>query len=1008
MEQALLPAHGAQPIKPSRYKPVWTDRFFTGLVTNRNPLRSPLSAFYATGWQLGKTDTLINGANVEISSRLTLVKRPGCTSFGSAVFSNPPQALYSFHSEDGNINLIYDDGSQVGTFNPTSKNPFFTKQSGAGVSRFLGIGTQLYWGDGLVTAAWNEANQSAGFRQMGIVGPQSAPVITSITPVTGSAATIHGASLNGSNGYVSTANQIANPTTFSFEGWMYGSSPNTALASFESSQTGSSSTVYHAIYLNASGVLCYAVRDTSGNINVFNEGGNVLINDNNWHHIVVEYTYASTLSTATTVVNGTTIKSAGIGASNYTPDPATLTNFSYTSQSALSAVGTKNFSAIYIYVDGQLIWSWGSYLAPASGNGYWRLGECSGWSGQAFSTNPISLSDAVIYSRLLPGVGAHYAQMMLTSPGVANFESLVAASSPTYWWKLTETSGTTAADSAGTNTGTYQGTVTLNFTAPVIYLTYAISTAYSYEQYVIDSNGNIQQVSTPGTSGSSAPPWATNIGATTHDGTVVWINRGSAALTLTTGTQYCYSYVNLYGHFSTASPLSNTTGPQSGVKIAMSVVGSADPQVTGIAIFRTPDGGSTPFYVNTIPNPSPVPGVTTTTYTDTVTESNLNILIPAPQAHSNDAPPQGLTNFTYHLGRVWGSVGGTLYASGGPDTVVGDGNESFPPANNWQLTSQITRLVSTTSGLLAFTTDGIYLVAGGPAISQFYVQLLFDRIGLLNFYALDTNGSQITLFTADRQLLMIDPSTGFTDVGFPIADILLSISPQLAVVAHHHNGTDHGVYIGDGKHGWYRGNAQQPPDYSITGPVWSPFAGINNNNCGLFQSLETSPGTYNLMIAQHTGSGPILYRNAPSPGNDSVSGAYCTDNGVQYGSSATIGSIVLAAPGELAELGFLTIEGSQGLNQYNPTVSVLIDELFGTFSPLSTYVADPPVLYGISGGQTSMTANRYYFKQTSFSYPALCRHLQIEINFGNNNIANTSIPEIMSMTLYGSIYEENS
>jgi hypothetical protein len=73
----LFQQRGAQPSTPSRYKPIWTDRFYQGYYTNRNPMRSPLSVYYAEGWGLGKTDVLIDGANIELSIRLTLIRRPG-------------------------------------------------------------------------------------------------------------------------------------------------------------------------------------------------------------------------------------------------------------------------------------------------------------------------------------------------------------------------------------------------------------------------------------------------------------------------------------------------------------------------------------------------------------------------------------------------------------------------------------------------------------------------------------------------------------------------------------------------------------------------------------------------------------------------------------------------------------------------------------------------------------------------------------------------------------------
>ncbi len=43
----------------------------------------------------------------------------------------------------------------------------------------------------------------------------------------------------------------------------------------------------------------------------------------------------------------------------------------------------------------------------------------------------------------------------------ASYDSTILADSPSYFWKLAESSGTAAADSADSNGGTYQGTITL-------------------------------------------------------------------------------------------------------------------------------------------------------------------------------------------------------------------------------------------------------------------------------------------------------------------------------------------------------------------------------------------------------------------------------------------------------------------------------------------------------------------------------------------------------------------
>lgn len=46
----------------------------------------------------------------------------------------------------------------------------------------------------------------------------------------------------------------------------------------------------------------------------------------------------------------------------------------------------------------------------------------------------------------------------------ASYDSVILADSPSYFWELAESSGTTATDSADSNAGTYQGTVTLGQT----------------------------------------------------------------------------------------------------------------------------------------------------------------------------------------------------------------------------------------------------------------------------------------------------------------------------------------------------------------------------------------------------------------------------------------------------------------------------------------------------------------------------------------------------------------
>ena len=83
MSNQLQLKGGAQPSKPARYGVLWHDNFYLeGVVTQRNPLHAFLnhieSEFY------GSQPALIDGLNTEISTKLTIIRRPGHTVYNSS------------------------------------------------------------------------------------------------------------------------------------------------------------------------------------------------------------------------------------------------------------------------------------------------------------------------------------------------------------------------------------------------------------------------------------------------------------------------------------------------------------------------------------------------------------------------------------------------------------------------------------------------------------------------------------------------------------------------------------------------------------------------------------------------------------------------------------------------------------------------------------------------------------------------------------------------------------
>jgi len=582
-----------------------------------------------------------------------------------------------------------------------------------------------------------------------------------------------------------------------------------------------------------------------------------------------------------------------------------------------------------------------------------------------------------------------------------------------------------------------------------------------------DSNGNIEFVVSSGFSGSSHPSWATAKGTKTTDNTgggtdvgVVWINNGlpsTISFIYETGYGYAYAFkartaTDLYtigsapstitsppgvtsldgtsprtllpvatgsgsGAVSTLSPPTTFLGTnQAGAVIKISGLGSIDPQVDTVEIYRTDDGGDTYFYLTDIPNPSLSQNGSAGTWTlfDATPDLGLNPLILGDPANVgvNTPPPLGLVNLIYFAGRLWGSVGASVFASAGPDVgnpdePAGNGFESWPPANNFPFSSNVVRLVPINQGILVFTTSDLHIIGGGPSIESYTSALLVPGYGLLSWNALAQNGGQIFFYSADKRLLSFDPAGSISELGYPIGDQLAAtFDPTKAYMTWHvHGSNDQALFIADGSSEWFRANISLSPDQSITGGIcWSPRAPINSGSFKAINSVETQPGVRQLLIGQ-AGSGVVLYR-------DSTFSTF-TDNGSPYESYATIGSIVVANPGQMAELDFITAEFMQVGT--SPKLLVLLDELTGTFEDLSGYVSattgippqDPPLNYGLTLTPNTIFANRYYFAQSiagATPQPTSARFLSVKIDFGSTD---TSQNELLTMTLFGRHFQES-
>lgn len=79
------------------------------------------------------------------------------------------------------------------------------------------------------------------------------------------------------------------------------------------------------------------------------------------------------------------------------------------------------------------------------------------------------------------------------------------------------------------NTTLASGSTASNLTITFLVAVWRANTAYAVGTRIVDSNGNIEQVVTAGTSGAAHPTWSTTLGGQTTDNSVTWQNAGTAA-----------------------------------------------------------------------------------------------------------------------------------------------------------------------------------------------------------------------------------------------------------------------------------------------------------------------------------------------------------------------------------------------------------------------------------------------------------------------------------------------
>ena len=536
---------------------------------------------------------------------------------------------------------------------------------------------------------------------------------------------------------------------------------------------------------------------------------------------------------------------------------------------------------------------------------------------------------------------------------------------------------------------------------------------------IIDTNDNLEfPIQTGYTGVGGTTNWSTTVGAVTNDAnfpTLQWLNEGSAggsANTPTTGLQaatgffYWIALVNtLDNTVSNLGPISINTEALINGQVTFPAgsglnINNIDPQADYVAIFRSTDGFTTPFlipgFVNS-PYTVPLTQYLRYGYVDTVPDAELDDLLEGAENLENTPPANGAINLTYHLNRIWYSVGNIVYWTTGPLAPIGNGIDGTAPGNNASCPSLVKRLVPTAIGMLVFTLSDIYIIPGsGTANSPILPAIPYlTGVGLGSYNALDINSGIIGFFTTDSQFVIFDPSAGLSYVGFNIGDQLrqnngspgTSWNSSKVYVAWYISGEDQGWYVADGANGWFRMIATPSPEQGNV--AWSPFATIQGT-AGAIASIETSPGVHNLLIGQTSSDGNIVTRSLAATTDNGSTGS----NGTTYLAYGVIGSIVLANPGQIAKVAFIT---TVSVRVGSPLIlGVALNEALpyftGSFDILKERTNDPP---NIPEG-SSFYRERFYLSEDHQS-TAYVTDLQVLFQWPPEAAAN----ELQTMTLFG-------
>lgn len=303
---------------------------------------------------------------------------------------------------------------------------------------------------------------------------------------------------------------------------------------------------------------------------------------------------------------------------------------------------------------------------------------------------------------------------------------------------------------------------------------------------------------------------------------------------------YCYTYYNsTTRHESSPSPISACSGVFTSKTVQLSLVASTDTQVTGIRVYRTPDGGSQdPSLMKEIAN-SPFPN-TTGTINDSTPDISLSIRT-GPPFFRND-PPLPQVGFVAYGGRIWGFKNNQTYYSAFEETADPSPEECWPSGldgNFYPWADQVTGHATLADGIAVFTPERISKVEG-DSLDTFRRYTLLERRGTRNRASIAALGGSVAWFDTAGQVWVSD----LGEVGLPIRPDTAPMDQTKVEIAVHISGIYHWLVLLDGSTG-------RIFVFDLDNRQWLP-PWLVGERASALQSGETALGVVDLVLARNT------------------------------------------------------------------------------------------------------------------------------------------------------------